>query len=136
MDVQGSKAWRVLVSLSLVFLIFAVIIELFMIDWLSSYLSVQNLEQFTLLFTFVLMADIYFSFLKSTDKKAFLKKNALKILVILPWGTIFRALSFIRLEGMFAEIPILADLFAMEKAGSAASKTILIAEKTKRLAEL
>jgi hypothetical protein len=82
------------------------------------------------------MADIYFSFLKSTDRKAFLKKNALKILVILPWGTIFRALSFIRLDGLVAEIPVLADLFAMEKAGSAASKTILIAEKSKRLAEL
>ena len=136
MDFQGSKAWRVLVSLSLVFLIFAVIIELFMMEWVSAYVSVQNLEQFTLLFTFVLMADIYFSFLKSTDKKVFLKKNALKILIILPWGTIFRALSFIRLEGMFAKIPILADLFAMEKAGAAASKTILIAEKAKRLAEL
>ncbi|MCX6768855.1 MAG: hypothetical protein NTY83_03405 [Candidatus Micrarchaeota archaeon] len=136
MDFQGTKAWRVLVSLSLVFLIFLVIAEFFLMDWLSSCISVQNLEQFTLVFTFVLMADIYFSFLKSTDKKAFLKKNALKILIILPWGTIFRALSFIRLEGMAAEIPILADLFAMEKAGAAASKTILIAEKTKRLAEL
>ncbi|NYZ61019.1 hypothetical protein H0O01_04975 [Candidatus Micrarchaeota archaeon] len=136
MDFQGTKAWRVLVSISLVFLIFIVIAEFFLMDWLSPYISVQNLEQFTLIFTFVLMADIYFSFLKSTDKKAFLKKNALKILIILPWGTIFRALSFIRLEGMVAEIPILADLFAMEKAGAAASKTILIAEKTKRLAEL
>jgi hypothetical protein len=136
MDFQGTKAWRVLVSVSLVFLIFIVIAEFFLMDWLSSYISVQNLEQFTLVFTFVLMADIYISFLKSTDKKAFLKKNALKILIILPWGTIFRALSFIRLEGMFAEIPVLADLFAMEKAGAAASKTILIAEKTKRLAEL
>jgi hypothetical protein len=136
MDFQGTKAWRILVSVSLVFLIFAVITELFMMDWLSSYISVQNLEQFTLVFTFVLMADIYFSFLKSTDRKAFLKKNALKILVILPWGTIFRALSFIRLDGLVAEIPVLADLFAMEKAGSAASKTILIAEKSKRLAEL
>jgi len=136
MDFQGTKAWRVLVSVSLVFLIFIVIAEFFLMDWLSSYISVQNLEQFTLVFTFVLMADIYVSFLKSTDKKAFLKKNALKILIILPWGTIFRALSFIRLEGMFAEIPVLADLFAMEKAGAAASKTILIAEKTKRLAEL
>ena len=136
MDFQGTRAWRVLVSLSLVFLIFAVIVELFLMEWLSSYISVQNLEQFTLIFTFVLMADIYFSFLKSTDKKAFLKKNALKILIILPWGTIFRALSFIRVDGLVAEIPILADLFAMEKAGAAASKTILIAEKTKRLAEL
>lgn len=136
MDVQGSEAWRILVSISLVFLIFLLIAEFFMMDWLSAYISVQNLEQFTLVFTFVLIADIYFSFLKSTDKKAFLKKNALKILIILPWGTIFRALSFIRLEGLVAEIPILADLFAMERAGAAASKTILIAEKTKRLAEL
>ncbi len=136
MDFQGTRAWRIAVSISIAFLIAIVVAELFLMDWISAYVSVQRLEYFTLAFTFVLMTDIYFSFLRSTDKKAFLKKNALKILILLPWGTIFRALSFIRLEGLAAEIPILSDLFAMEKAGAAAGKAVMIAEKAKRLAEL
>ena len=125
-----------MVSISLICLIAAILVELFFMDLLSVYISVQSLEYFTLIATFILMTDIYFSFLKSTNRKEFLKKNALKILILLPWGTIFRALSFLKLEQFFAEIPILADLFAMEKVGSSAGKTIMIAEKTKRLAEL
>ena len=136
MDFQCTKPWRIMVSISLICLIAAIVVELFFMDLLSVYVSVQSLEYFTLIATFILMTDIYFSFLKSTNKKEFLKKNALKILIILPWGTIFRALSILKLEQFFAEIPILADLFAMEKVGSSAGKTIMIAEKTKRLAEL
>lgn len=136
MDFQGTRLWRIVVSISLVCLIAAILVELFFMDLLSVYISVQHLEYFTLIATFILMTDIYFSFLKSTNRKEFLKKNALKILILLPWGTIFRALSFLKLEQFVAEVPILADLFAMEKVGASAGKTILIAEKTKRLAEL
>ena len=136
MDFQGTRLWRIVVSIALVCLIAVVLAELFFMDLLSAHISVQHLEYFTLVATFILMTDIYFSFLKSTNRKEFLKKNMLKILILLPWGTIFRALSFLKLEQFFAEIPILADLFAMEKAGTAAGKTVLIAEKTKRLTEL
>ncbi|MEW5996523.1 MAG: hypothetical protein AB1657_02930 [Candidatus Micrarchaeota archaeon] len=132
MDFQGTRMWRLAVAASLAFLVLAVLAELLFMDWLAQHVSVQAIEYLTLFFTFILMCDIYLSFLKAADKKAFLKKNALKILILLPWGTIFRALSFLRLEGMFAEVPILADLLAAEKPG-AAGKTVLIAEKTKRL---
>ena len=125
-----------MVSISLICLIAAIVVELFFMDLLSVYVSVQSLEYFTLIATFILMTDIYFSFLKSTNRKEFLKKNALKILILLPWGTIFRALSFLKMEQFFAEIPILSDLFAMEKVSAAAGKTVIIAEKTKRIAEL
>lgn len=136
MNFQGTKAWRVLVAASITLLLAAIAMEFFFMDWFSAYVSVQTIEYVTLACTFLLITDIYLSFLKSSDKKAFLRKNALRILILLPWGTIFRALSFLKFEQFAARIPVLADLFAMEKAGSAAGKTILIAEKTKRLAEL
>jgi len=136
MDFQGTKAWRVLVAASIVLLLALIIIEFFFMDWFSAYVSVHTIEYVTLACTFLLMADIYLSFLKSSDKKAFLKKNAFKILILLPWGTIFRALSFLKFEQFAAKVPILADIFAVENLGSAAEKTVLIAEKTKRLAEL
>jgi len=136
MDLQGTGAWKFLVTASIVLLVAVIIADLFLMDWFSAYIATQQLEYLTLVFTFVLIADIYMSFVKADDKKAFLKKNALKILILLPWGTFFRVLSFLRLEGTVAEIPLFADLFVVQKAGSAAEKTIMIAEKAKRVTEL
>jgi len=136
MDFQGTKAWRALVAASIVLLLAVLLAEFFFKEWISRYIPVQAMDYATLACTFVLMADIYASLLKSPDKKAFLKKNALKMLVLLPWGTIFRALTFLKFEQFAAEIPLLADLFAMEKAGKVAGRAVLIAEKAKRLAEL
>lgn len=67
MDIQGTKAWRFVLAVSIICLIFIVLAELFFLDWLAQRVSVQTMEYFTLLFTFVLMADIYFSFLKAAD---------------------------------------------------------------------
>jgi hypothetical protein len=135
MDVQKTRPWRALVFISLVGLVTLVLAELFFLDAAIQYFTKVQLEYLSLAFTAVLLLDVYLSFLKASDKVAFLKKNSLKILVLLPWGTIFRALSFLKLESAFAEVPLLSDLFAMEKA-SAVGKTAMIAEKARKVSEL
>jgi hypothetical protein len=136
MDMQKTRIWRALVFISLVGLVVIVLAELFFLDVAIHYLTKVQIEYLSLAFTAVLLLDVYLSFLKASDKVAFLKKNSLKILVLLPWGTIFRAFSVLKLEGVFAEVPLLSDLFAMEKAGAAASKTVMIAEKARKISEL
>ncbi len=136
MDFQKTRPWRALVFLSLLGLVALVFAELFFLDIAIQYLSMEQMEYLMLFCTIVLLLDLYISFLNASDKVAFLKKNALKILVLLPWGMFFRAFSFIRLEGVFAQIPLLSDLFAMEKMGSAAGKTAMIAEKASKAAKL
>ncbi|MDD2655537.1 MAG: hypothetical protein PHQ80_02610 [Candidatus ainarchaeum sp.] len=135
MDMQKTRPWRALVFISLVGLVAIVFAELFFLDIAVQYLTKVQMEYLSLAFTMMLLLDIYISFLKASDKVAFLKKNSLKILVLLPWGTIFRALSFLKLESAFAEIPLISDLFAMEKAGAVA-KTVMIAEKARKISEL
>ncbi|MFA5412595.1 MAG: hypothetical protein WC350_04590 [Candidatus Micrarchaeia archaeon] len=135
MDMQKTRPWRALVFISLVGLVALVLAELFFLDIAVQYLTKVQMEYFSLAFTAVLLVDVYLSFLKASDKVAFLKKNSLKILVLLPWGSIFRAFSFLKLEGVFAEIPLLSDLFAMEKTGAVA-KTAMIAEKARKISEL
>lgn len=120
----------------MVCLITAILIEFFFMDIFSAHVSVQSLEYFTLISTFILLTDIYLSFLKSADKKEFLKKNALKILILLPWGTFFRALSFLGLERAVAEMPFFAEFFAAGKLGAGAGKATMIAEKSKCLTKL
>lgn len=136
MDIQKTRPWRALVFISLAGLIALVLAELFFLDIAIQYLTKVQIEYLSLSFTAVLLVDVYLSFLKASDKVAFLKKNALKILVLLPWGTFFRAFSFLKLEGVFAEVPLLSDLFAMEKAGAVVGKTAIIAEKASKISEL
>lgn len=136
MDMQKTRLWRALVFISLVGLVILVLAELFFLDIAAQYLTKVQMEYFLLAFTAVLLLDVYLSFLNASDKVAFLKKNSLKILVLLPWGTIFRAFSVLKLEGVFAEVPLLSDLFAMEKVDAAASKTVMIAEKARKISEL
>ncbi len=136
MDFQETRAWRLFIVFTVLCLLALILVEWFFMEALSPYFTIEMLEFLTLIFTFVLMLDIYVSFLKAKDKKKFLKNNMLKILIILPWGTFFRALSVLRLERAFAEVPLIADILAMEKLGAAASSGAYIAKKAKRISEL
>ena len=93
-------------------------------------IGIDNLAVMELVLSLLVLLDLSISFVKSTDKVTFLKKNALKIIAIFPWGVAFRGLALLRIE---AEIPYLAQIFAVESEAVAAHKVAGGAGKSFRL---
>ncbi|MEM4272170.1 MAG: hypothetical protein QXH30_01140 [Candidatus Bilamarchaeaceae archaeon] len=82
-----------------------------------------------LLLSLILLSDIAISLVKARDRGLFFKKNALRILAVLPWGFIFSSLSFLRL----GELPVLSEFAAGEAA--IFTRGARLAAKTKEIAE-
>gem|GEM_PF-6054821 len=82
-------------------------------------IGIDNLAISELILSLLVLLDMSISFVKATDKKTFIKKNIFKTIAIFPWGVAFRGLALLRIE---AEIPYLAQLFAVESEAIAAER--------------
>lgn len=119
MDPQEFKHWRLFINLSLVLLIVLILSEVFIPETIEAELEMDNLLTLELILSLIILFDIAISFVKATDKIAFLKKNFIKIIAVFPWGFTFRAFALLRIE---AEIPILAEALAVETEAVAAER--------------
>jgi hypothetical protein len=79
--------WDLLLTLSLIFIIVALIVEFFFHLDEKTLKLVHDIDIFALSFLFV---ELAYDFYKAEDKKKFVTKEWLLILSFLPFGTIFR----------------------------------------------
>ncbi len=130
MDPQNSIYWRVFINLCLGLLILMIFGDILIPEIMEHEIGLDTLAILELVLSLLVLLDITISFVKATDKAAFLKKNIFKILAVFPWGFAFRGLALLRIE---AEIPFLAQIFAVESEAIAASKLFTGAGKSFRL---
>ncbi len=129
MDPQKFKWWSLFINSCLALLIISVLAEIVFYDSIASMGLEGAMEIGELLLSLVLLTDLTISLVKAKDRGAFLRKNAIMIIAVLPWGFIFRALSFLRL----GELPIFSELAAGEAA--ILSRGARLAAKTKEMVE-
>ena len=139
MDPQNYAHWRTFINVCLALLIIMIFGEFLIPEIMEHEIGIDNLAVMELVLSLLVLLDLSISFVKSTDKVTFLKKNALKIIAIFPWGIAFRGLALLRIE---AEIPYLAQIFAVESEALAAhnmaggaGKSFRLITKIKELAE-
>ena len=139
MDPQNYAHWRTFINVCLALLIIMIFGEFLIPEVMEHEIGIDNLAVMELVLSLLVLLDLSISFVKSTDKVTFLKKNALKIIAIFPWGIAFRGLALLRIE---AEIPYLAQIFAVEsealaahKMAGGAGKSFRLITKIKELAE-
>jgi len=138
-DPQNYAHWRTFINVCLALLIIMIFGEFLIPEVMEHEIGIDNLAVMELVLSLLVLLDLSISFVKSTDKVTFLKKNALKIIAIFPWGIAFRGLALLRIE---AEIPYLAQIFAVEsealaahKMAGGAGKSFRLITKIKELAE-
>jgi len=129
-DPQNYAHWRTFINVCLALLIIMIFGEFLIPEIMEHEIGIDNLAVMELVLSLLVLLDLSISFVKSTDKVTFLKKNALKIIAIFPWGIAFRGLALLRIE---AEIPYLAQIFAVESEALAAHKMAGGAGKSFRL---
>ena len=83
----AKNTWDLLLTLSLIFIILALILEFFFRPDKKTLELVHTIDIFALSFLFV---ELAYDFYKAEDKKKFVTKEWLLILSFLPFGTIFR----------------------------------------------
>ena|GEM_PF-4277781 len=128
MPLRRTEHWRALVSATLLLLIAIVAAEVLAPIPFYSLFSEEAIGISEVLLSLILLFDIYLGFRLAKNKALFLRRNALRILIFLPWGAIFRSLTLLRLEAAFAELPLYSELLATESAANAA-KGIRLAGK-------
>lgn len=129
MDPQKFKWWSAFINFCLVFFILLVLVEIFFYESIAAAGLEHPLEMAELLLSLVLLSDITISLVKAKDRSAFLKKNAIRIIAVLPWGFLFSSLSFLKLN----ELPIISEFAAGEAA--ILSRGARLAAKTKEIVE-
>lgn len=130
MDPQNFAHWRTFINLCLALLIVMIFGEFLIPEFMEHEIGIDNLAIMELVLSLLVLMDLSISFVKSADKVTFLKKNAIKIIAVFPWGVAFRGLALLRIE---AEIPYLAQIFAVESEAIAAQKIAGGAGKSFRL---
>jgi hypothetical protein len=134
MDPQDFPHWKTFINLCLAALILLILGDFFAPDYLHHEIGEEALEAAELVLSLILLTDITISFVKAADKKAFLRKNMLKIIAVFPWGALFRGLALLRIE---AELPILSELLLAETeaaaVGKVATKGFKLTAKAKEL---
>lgn len=129
MDPQKFKWWSTFTNACLALLILLVLLEIFLYSEIYSMGLEGALETIELVLSLVLLSDITISLVKAKDRVEFLKKNAIRIIAVLPWGFIFSSLSFLRLN----ELPLLSEMAAGEAA--ILGRGARLAAKTKEIVE-
>jgi hypothetical protein len=135
MPLRRKEYWRVLVSASLILLIAMIALEMLVPEFLFSVLAEEAIGVSEVFLSGILLFDIYLGFLDARNKVLFLRRNMLRILVFLPWGAIFRGFALLKMEAVFAELPLYSELIATERAANAA-KGIRLAGKVEELIEV
>jgi hypothetical protein len=136
MDPQDLPHWKAFINICLAIFILLIIAEFVFPDFMHHEVGEETIEVAELLLSLILLGDILISLVKAADKKAFLKKNALRIIAVFPWGALFRGFALLRIE---AELPLLSELFVAETevaaAGRVAGKGLKLTAKAKELFE-
>lgn len=83
----AKNLWDLLLTLSLIFIILALILEFFFHPDKKTLELIHTIDIFALSFLFV---ELVYDFHKAEDKKKFVTKEWLLILSFLPFGTVFR----------------------------------------------
>ena len=129
MDPQKFEWWSLFINSCLALFILLVLVEMFFYGSIAAAGLEQPLEIFELLLSLALLSDITISLVKAKDRSAFLKKNAIRIIAVLPWGFMFSSLSFLKLN----ELPIFSELAVGEAA--ILTRGARLAAKTKEIVE-
>ena len=119
MDPQNFPHWRNFVNVCLALLVIMIFGEFIAPELMEHEIGQGNLAVMELVLSLIVLMDIAISFVKTSDKKTFLKKNIFKIIAVFPWGVAFRGLALLRVE---AELPFLAQIFAVESEAVAAER--------------
>lgn len=131
MDPQEFPHWRAFINACFALFVLLVIGEVFFPGEFEHYAGGANLAIIELLLSLILLSDIAISFVKTkeAERAAFLKKNAIRIIAVLPWGIFFNALSLLRIE---AELPLLSEFMVAERT-AVAGRGFRLAVKAKEL---
>ena len=129
MDPQKFDWWSLFINSCLALFILLVLVEMFFYGSIAAAGLERPLEIFELLLSLALLSDITISLVKAKDRSAFLKKNAIRIIAVLPWGFMFSSLSFLKLN----ELPIFSELAVGEAA--ILTRGARLAAKTKEIVE-
>jgi len=87
MSSWAKNLWDLLLTLSLIFIIVALVVEFFFHVDGKTLKLIHDIDVFALSFLFV---ELAYDFYRAEDKKKFVTKEWLLILSFLPFGTIFR----------------------------------------------
>lgn len=131
MDPQEFPHWRLFINLCFALFVLLVLGEVLFPGELEHYAGPWNLAVLELILSLILLSDIAISFVKTKEgeRAAFLKKNAIRIIAVLPWGIFFNALSLLRIE---AEIPLISEFMVAERT-AIAGRGFRLAVKAKEL---
>jgi hypothetical protein len=129
-DPQNFRNWRLFTNLCFTLLLVLILAEVLAPEAVETEIGVDSMMGMEFALSLVVLLDIAISFRKAADKKAFLKKNIIKIIAVFPWGFTFRALSFLRIE---AEIPLVGKAVALESEAVAVERVASGAGKGFRL---
>lgn len=119
MDPQESRLWKLFVNMCLAVLILMVLGDLVAEEYMDEEIGRDAIEIVELFLSLILLTDISISFIKARDRKAFLKKNFIKIIAVFPWGALFRGLALLRIE---TEIPMIGEALVLESEALAAQR--------------
>ncbi len=90
--------WDFLILASIIFIIFALIIEFFFHPKKETLELIHKIDIIALAILFI---DLAYLFYKAKDKKNFIKEEWLLIISFLPFGAIFRFFRFLRATRIF-----------------------------------
>ncbi|MGV8176198.1 MAG: hypothetical protein ACP5NX_00135 [Candidatus Bilamarchaeaceae archaeon] len=107
-----SRPWKRFVDACLVILILLIIVQLAAQPSLSAVLPVEHQEALDLSLSIVLFADVLLLMLEAKDKIWFVRKNYMKIVLVLPFALVLRAFSLARI---FEFVPFLARTAELTK---------------------
>lgn len=135
MESRAKMIWDTLITLSLIIIIIALIVEFFFHPDHHTLELIHTLDVIALSFLFV---ELVYDFHKAEDKKKFLMREWLLIISFLPFGTILRLTRVFKasrvvklLSSVWARV---AKLFRLEQAGvKTAQSTVHATKITKAL---